>query len=74
MTFRWPDGQYHFERIPLSQNIEYRVMDAFMDEEDTLEDNITNAEDGELYPRLASANIKVHNPNTKEGSDHSCGQ
>ena len=49
-------------------------MDAFMDEEDTLDDNITNAEDGELYPRLASANIKVHNPNTKEGSDHSCGQ
>ena len=25
MTFRWPNGQYYFERIPLSQNIEYHV-------------------------------------------------
>ena len=25
MTFRCPNGQYYFERIPLSQNIEYRV-------------------------------------------------
>ena len=26
MTFRCPNEQYHFERIPLSQNIEYRVI------------------------------------------------
>jgi hypothetical protein len=27
MTFRWPNGQYYFRRILLSQNIEYRVFD-----------------------------------------------
>ena len=27
MTFRWPNGQYYFKRILLSQNIEYRVID-----------------------------------------------
>jgi hypothetical protein len=26
MIFRCPNGQYYFENIPLSQNIEYRVM------------------------------------------------
>ena len=26
MTFRCPNGQYYFERIPLSQNIEYHVL------------------------------------------------
>ena len=25
MTFRCPNGQYYFERTPLSQNIEYHV-------------------------------------------------
>ena len=29
MTFRCPNGQYYSERIPLSQNIEYRVSDAW---------------------------------------------
>ena len=29
MTFRCPNGQYYFERIPLSQNIEYRVQAFF---------------------------------------------
>ena len=28
MTFRCPNEQYYFERIPLSQNIEYRVLDC----------------------------------------------
>ena len=27
MTFRCPNEQYYFERIPLSQSIEYRVYD-----------------------------------------------
>jgi hypothetical protein len=30
MTFRWPNGHYYFERIPLSQNIEYRVFDGIL--------------------------------------------
>ena len=29
MTFRYPNEQYYLERIPLSQNIEYRVRDTF---------------------------------------------
>jgi hypothetical protein len=29
MIFRWPNGQYYLKRIPLFQNIEYRVSEDF---------------------------------------------
>ena len=31
MTFRCPNAQYHFERIPFFQNFEYRVFKLFGD-------------------------------------------